>query len=80
MNGEPKRLALLEQAKLADARSLLDLGCGTGTLALLAKMEAPHVAVSGIDGDPEVLEVAERKAAAAGVPIALDLGLADALP
>ena len=39
------------------ARSLLELGCGTG--ALLAGL-APHLSVTGIDRSPEMLSVAKR--------------------
>lgn len=72
--------ALIEQARLADATAMLDLGCGTGTLALLAKSAAPHLAISGVDADPAVLEMAGRKAADAGHSIHFEQGLADALP
>jgi len=46
---------------------VLDLGCGTGTLTILAKQAAPGADVTGLDGDPQVLQIAQNKAAKAGV-------------
>lgn len=59
---------------------LLDLACGSGTLAVLVKQKHPHLAVHGVDGDPEMLGRAERKAATAGVAVEFKHGMADALP
>ena len=71
---------LLEQAALAPGMRVLDLGCGTGTLAVWAKQQHPEVEVVGLDGDPEVLERGRRKARAAGVEVKLDEGLSFDLP
>ncbi len=59
---------------------VLDLGCGTGTLAVWAKQRHPDVELVGIDGDPEVLKRGRRKAAEAGVDVTLDEGLSFDLP
>lgn len=72
--------ALLAQASLQSADNVLDLGCGTGTLAIMVKRDAPHARVSGVDGDAAILERARSKAAAAGVEVELAHGLADDLP
>lgn len=46
--------------------SILDVGCGTGTLAVeMARM--PGAAVTGVDGDPEILRRAQRKPGAEAV-------------
>jgi ubiquinone/menaquinone biosynthesis C-methylase UbiE len=71
---------LLDQAALAPGLRVLDLGCGTGTLAVWAKEREPGLEVVGLDGDPEVLERGRRKAAAAGVDVRLDEGLSFDLP
>jgi ubiquinone/menaquinone biosynthesis C-methylase UbiE len=71
---------LLDQADLRPGMRVLDLGCGTGTLAVWAKQRHPEVEVVGLDGDPEVLERGRRKAAQAGVQVTLDEGLSFDLP
>ena len=58
---------LVQQAKLRSGMRVLDLGCGTGTLTILAKQAAPGADVTGLDVDPQVLQIAQNKAAKAGV-------------
>jgi ubiquinone/menaquinone biosynthesis C-methylase UbiE len=41
--------------------AILDVGCGTGSLALLAARAQPQATVVGLDPDPEVLAVARGK-------------------
>lgn len=72
--------ALLAQAGLQPGQDVLDLACGTGTLAVWAQQAAPGARVQGVDGDPAVLERARTKAEAAGLPISFRHGLAQALP
>lgn len=62
---------LVEQARLADARDILDLGCGTGTLTTTIKRAAPNARVTGVDIDPRVLELARKNVAKAGVDVRL---------
>ena len=71
---------LLAQAGLEAGMEVLDLGSGTGTLALLAKARTPAARVFGLDGDPKMLARARAKAAAAGAEVRFDEGLSDALP
>ncbi len=73
------------KARLANAISghtgrVLDLACGSGTLAVLIKQRYPQLTVQGIDGDLDMLGRAERKAAKAGSDISFQQGMADALP
>jgi ubiquinone/menaquinone biosynthesis C-methylase UbiE len=72
--------SLVRQARLAPGHEVLDLGCGTATLTLMLKTACPDARVTGIDGDPEVLELARQKAAASGLAIELREGMAYELP
>ncbi|MGD1240690.1 class I SAM-dependent methyltransferase [Mycobacterium seoulense] len=53
--------ALIAQAQLADCRRILEIGCGTGNLAIMAKRAYPHIEVIGCDPDPRTLDRARRK-------------------
>ena len=54
---------LIEQAEIQAGQRVLDLGCGTGTLALMVKRSQPDAEVVGLDADPQMLKVATAKAA-----------------
>lgn len=72
--------ALLAQAELRPEHRVLDVGCGTGTLALTVKRRHPAVDVAGLDPDPNALARARRKAERAGLQVRFDQGSADSLP
>jgi ubiquinone/menaquinone biosynthesis C-methylase UbiE len=67
---------LVKQAGLQPGHRVLDLGCGTGTLAIMLKRACPAAAVVGLDGDPEILAIARRKIQAEKLQIELVEGLA----
>ncbi len=71
---------VLERAAIASGEDVLDVGCGTGTLAVAAARAAPGVRVTGLDADASILERARRRAADAGLEIRFDEGSATALP
>ncbi len=71
---------LIAQAQIAAGQRVLDLGAGTGTLMIMVKQSYPGADGVGLDGDPQMLARAQEKAAAAGVAIRFDHGLATALP
>jgi len=71
---------LLDQAALRPSHRVLDIGCGTGTLALLIKRLNPDVEVVGLDPDPKALARARKKAARAQVAVRFDQGFSDELP
>jgi ubiquinone/menaquinone biosynthesis C-methylase UbiE len=71
---------LLEQAQLDGGIDVLDLGSGSGTLAIWAKQRDPRIRIRGLDGDPAIIAQARRKATRAGVEIPFDEGLSYELP
>jgi len=72
-------LPLVDQAELQDGYTVLDVGCGTGTLTILIAERHRGVRVTGVDPDPKALARAERKAARTGAAIAFERGFGDAL-
>lgn len=72
--------ALIDQAEIRPGHRVLDLGCGTGTLAVEMALRSPHAVVTGVDGDAAILQRAWRKAAKLGARVHFDHVLADALP
>jgi ubiquinone/menaquinone biosynthesis C-methylase UbiE len=71
---------LLEQAGVSPGEAVLDLGAGTGTLAIKLKQRCPAARVTGLDADPDVLARARRKAAAVRCEVELVEGLSTRLP
>ena len=71
---------LVEQSGVIDEFQVLDLACGTGTMAILLKLASPGAAITGIDGDPGILELAKEKAFRACVEIRFDEGMSFCLP
>lgn len=74
------KAALLDQAGLQSGQQVLDLACGTATLTIAAKQRAPAARITGLDGDPQILQRARAKAAAAGVDLRFDEALSHCLP
>ena len=71
---------LINQAQIGNGSRVLDVGCGTGTLAIMTKQLHPETEVVGIDADAKILGIARTKAAKAGLSLTLDQGMADQLP
>lgn len=53
--------ALIDKMQLKGSETILDFGCGTGTLAIMIKEQFPSVTVRGLDVDEKVLAIAEKK-------------------
>jgi lipoprotein signal peptidase len=63
------RRLLVELIAIKPGERLLDVGCGTGTLAIMLKQQRPEATIIGLDPDPEILNVAADKAHASNVEI-----------
>lgn len=71
----------LSLAGLKLGESVLDVGCGTGTLAITAKRHVGSTgSVCGIDASPEMIARARKKAKKAGVEVFFENAIAEALP
>ncbi|MBO0911474.1 MAG: class I SAM-dependent methyltransferase [Acidobacteria bacterium] len=80
LGGEAARRALIEQAGLESGQRVLEIGCGTGTLAATIKRMHPTIDVAGLDPDPKALARATRKAVRENLRIEFKLGYAGELP
>jgi ubiquinone/menaquinone biosynthesis C-methylase UbiE len=76
---QPKRL-LIDQAGIRSGFRVLDVGCGTGSLAVLLKKLHPEADVVGLDPDLAALSTGRRKAHRATLAIEFDHGFSDHLP
>ena len=75
------REAFLDTAQVRAGDRVLDVGCGTGSLALVAKRRVGQSGtVVGIDPSPEMIARARAKADAAGLAIEFHLAPAQQLP
>ena len=75
------RTAVIELADLKPGMRVLDVGCGTGTLAIgLRAAVGEGGYVSAIDASPEMIDVAMKKARKRGVDLDFRLGTAEDLP
>ena len=70
------RRAFVKQIAPEPRDVILDLGCGTGSLAILLKQTCPSASIYGIDPDPDILTRAEAKARNADMLIHLSRGFA----
>lgn len=96
LGGTRARDDLLRQAALEGGQRVLDIGCGTGTLAIEIKRRhaqtPPHHAntaraggpdeinITGLDPDPKALARARRKAERAGVAVRFEQGFGGEVP
>jgi len=74
------KFQLIRQVRIKRDHCVLDLGCGTATLTLLTKKLHEDASIVGIDGDPNILGIARRKAKEQGVDVRFDQGMAFSLP
>jgi len=74
------RKMTVDHALIQPGDSVLDVGCGTGEVALLAKTRKKAGKVFGIDPAPEMIAVARSKAARRKLEIDFRVGVIEALP
>jgi ubiquinone/menaquinone biosynthesis C-methylase UbiE len=72
--------ALLDQATPLAGQHLLDIGCGTGTLARMLAEREPSLTIIGLDADPGALEQAKTKLAMVDERVSLLQGFAQDMP
>ena len=70
------RANLLEALAPKPGERILDVGCGTGSFAILIKQIEPDARIVGLDPDPEARRIAVTKAEIAGVEIEWHSGFA----
>ena len=75
------RKMTVDQALIQPGDSVVDVGCGTGAVTLMAKIRAGQAGhVYGIDPAPEMIAVARSKAARKGLEIDFRVGVIESLP
>jgi len=72
--------ALISQAELKKHDSVLDLGCGTGTLAIEIHRQHPDVDLTALDADKNILRMARQKANELNASINFEYGRSISLP
>ncbi|MFH1150211.1 MAG: class I SAM-dependent methyltransferase [Actinomycetota bacterium] len=75
------RETTVEMAGIEPGDIVLDAGCGTGRLTLMARVIAgTQGEVYGIDGAPRMIEVAKRNAVKAGTDVRFSVALIEDIP
>jgi ubiquinone/menaquinone biosynthesis C-methylase UbiE len=72
---------IVELAGIRSGERILDVGCGPGRLAIVAGTAAGSAGeICGIDPAPEMVALARRKAAQAGIKARFEVGVIESLP
>lgn len=73
MPEEMLKNALLEEAHIQPGQKVLDFGCGTATLTIMAKLKHPEATIVGLDVDEKILSIARKKIAQLGLDIPINI-------
>jgi ubiquinone/menaquinone biosynthesis C-methylase UbiE len=73
-------IQVLQMAGIKGNESVLDIGCGTGTLIIGLKKIYPELMITGLDADPDILKTAGRKLQDTRVTADLVHGVIQQLP
>src|SRR5215203_1722893 len=72
---------LVDLARIAPGEAVLDIGCGTGSLAIAAKQRVSATGiVHGVDASPEMIALAKRKAVSRGAEVVFHVAVVESLP
>ena len=74
------RRLVTEAVAIRDGQDIMDLGCGTGSQALLIRRQCLSCIVTALDYDIDALGLALRKVQRAGIDVRLVRGTASDLP
>jgi ubiquinone/menaquinone biosynthesis C-methylase UbiE len=72
--GNKMRATVIDALELKPGMRLLELGCGSGRLAIQIKRTYPDVEITAVDGNRDIMKVAKNRAGQAGVDIDFVLG------
>jgi ubiquinone/menaquinone biosynthesis C-methylase UbiE len=72
--GNKMRDVVIDAMQPASGQRLLELGCGSGRLAIQIKRRWPDIAITAVDGNSDIMKVAQQKAEQAGAEIDFVLG------
>lgn len=72
--GNKMRSTVIDALDPVPGQRLLELGCGSGRLAIAIKRRCPDVAITAVDGNRDILKIARDRANQAGMDIDFKLG------
>lgn len=64
---DPGTHAMLSLAEVGDAKRILDLGCGSGVVGIVAALRSPEARVTFLDSNARAIEAAQRNATTHGL-------------
>src|SRR5574338_1033956 len=80
MHDTSTKRRLTRFVRLGETQKVIDVGCGTGTLAILLQQQFPSARIAAADIDPPTLRIAAEKCRKADLNVALVQCAAQALP